>query len=218
MSVDHTVKGLSPSDKKYDGSRLRIGIVHARWNKVIIDALLEGTLRKLKEAGVKESNIIIQSVPGSFELPLACAKVISASQIQASANATDLLGGASLLSLDSRPGTPGIPSAKTPGVANIPPLPLDAVIAIGVLIKGATMHFEYISEAVSSGLMRVQLDSGIPVIFGVLTALSGEQALLRAGIGGENSQKGHNHGEDWGAAAVEMGSQARGWGQGKFAV
>lgn len=145
-------------------------------------------------------------------------RIISASQIQASANATDLLGGSSLLSLDSsRPGTPGIPSTKTTGVTNIPPRPLDAVIAIGVLIKGATMHFEYISEAVSNGLMRVQLDSGIPVIFGVLTALTDEQALLRAGIGGADSQQGHNHGEDWGAAAVEMGSHARGWGQGKFA-
>ena len=124
------------------------------------------------------------------------------------------MGGAtSLLSLESeRPATP----LGGPKLATNPSQPFDAVIAIGVLIKGATMHFEYICDAVSHGLMKVQLDSGIPVIFGVLTALTDDQALDRAGLGrGEN--KGHNHGEDWGLAAVEMGSHTRGWAAGKFA-
>lgn len=93
--------------------------------------------------------------------------------------------------------------------------PFDAVIAIGVLIKGSTMHFEYICDAVSHALMRLQMDSGVPVIFGVLTALSEDQALERAGIG-RGDFKGHNHGEDWASAAVEMGSQAKKWGEGKF--
>ena len=93
--------------------------------------------------------------------------------------------------------------------------PFDAVIAIGVLIKGATMHFEYISESVSHALMKVQLDTGVPVIFGVLTALTDEQALERAGIGG-GANKGHNHGEDWGLAAIEMGCHVRRWSEGKF--
>lgn len=93
--------------------------------------------------------------------------------------------------------------------------PFDAVIAIGVLIKGSTMHFEYICDAVSHGLMRIQLETGTPVIFGVLTALTDDQALERAGIGrGEN--KGHNHGVDWGHAAVEMASKAREWNTGNF--
>ena len=69
-----TIKGLSPSDVEYDGSNLRIAIVHARWNRVIIDALVVGAVAKLKEKGVKQNNIVIQSVPGSFELPLACSK------------------------------------------------------------------------------------------------------------------------------------------------
>lgn len=77
----------------------------------------------------------------------------------------------------------------------------DAVISIGVLIKGSTMHFEYISESCCHGLMRVGLDTGVPVILGVLTALTEEQALERAGLG--NSTKKHNHGEDWATAAVE---------------
>lgn len=74
---DSTVKGLSESDVKYDGSPLRIAIVHARWNKTVIEALVAGTIAKLKERGVKDSNIIVQSVPGSFELPLACSKCVT---------------------------------------------------------------------------------------------------------------------------------------------
>ncbi|KAJ3345533.1 hypothetical protein HDU83_003951 [Entophlyctis luteolus] len=80
----------------------------------------------------------------------------------------------------------------------------DAVIAIGVLIKGDTMHFEYIADATTQGLMRVGLDSGVPVVFGVLTCMNEEQALLRAGIGGSDGRSGHNHGTHWGSAAVEM--------------
>ena len=49
-------------------------IVHSRWNKEVIDALVTGTIAKLKSLGVKESNIVVQSVPGSFELPLAASK------------------------------------------------------------------------------------------------------------------------------------------------
>jgi 6,7-dimethyl-8-ribityllumazine synthase len=68
----------------------------------------------------------------------------------------------------------------------------DSVIAIGVLIKGSTMHFEYIADAVSHGLMRTQLDSGVPVIFGVLTCLNDDQALDRAGLGRGANGKGHS--------------------------
>ena len=68
------VKGVTASDAKYDGSSLRIAIIHARWNKVIIDALVAGAVSKLLECGVRQENIIIESVPGSFELPLACSK------------------------------------------------------------------------------------------------------------------------------------------------
>ncbi|KAG8733906.1 hypothetical protein FRC11_000460 [Ceratobasidium sp. 423] len=215
--ADPTIKGLAPSQVEYDGSNLRIAIVHARWNKTVIDALVAGTIEKLKERGVKESNIVIQSVPGSFELPLACSKVISASQAQASSTATDLLGGAaSLLSLD--PHTPQRVPSPSPGTVtvNMPSKAFDAVIAIGVLIKGSTMHFEYICDSVSHALMRLQMDTGVPVIFGVLTALTDDQALERAGLGHGPNGKGHNHGEDWGLAAVEMGSHVQRWSAGKF--
>ena len=84
--------------------------------------------------------------------------------------------------------------------------------ALGVLIKGETMHFEYIAESVSHGLMRVQLDTGVPLIFGLLTVLNEEQGEKRAGI----KEGGHNHGEDWGWAAVEMGYKGRGWAKGEM--
>ena len=71
-----TIKGLSQSQTKYDGSSMRVAIVHAKWNKTVIDALVAGAVAKLKEAGVKEKNIVVESVPGSFELPLACAKCV----------------------------------------------------------------------------------------------------------------------------------------------
>jgi 6,7-dimethyl-8-ribityllumazine synthase len=91
--------------------------------------------------------------------------------------------------------------------------PFDAIIAIGVLIKGETMHFEYIADAVTHGLMRVQLDAGVPVIFGVLTVLNEEQGYARAGLG---SGETHNHAEDWGRAAVELGVKRKGWAQGRI--
>jgi 6,7-dimethyl-8-ribityllumazine synthase len=135
-------------------------------------------------------------------------RLYSASQVQSSSTgvvgaAADLLGSTSdLTSLN-------ISKPKTSTA------PFDAIIAIGALIKGETMHFEYISDAVSHGLMRLQLEGNIPVIFGLLTLLSDEQGLMRAGIGG-SGKEGHNHGEDWGSAAVELGVKKRGWNEGKY--
>lgn len=99
-------------------------------------------------------------------------------------------------------------------LVSAPVTPFDAVIAIGVLIKGETMHFEYIADAVSHGLMKVQLDSGVPVVFGLLTVLNEQQGLARAGL--DPNSKLHNHGEDWGSAAVELGIKRRGWAEGKI--
>lgn len=149
--------------------------------------------------------------------------MITGSRVQAGATATDLLGGLTFGSpFPSRTTTPAPTTTSTTAanpppavVATMPSQPFDAVIAIGVLIKGETMHFEYISDTVSHGLMRVQLDTGVPVVFGVLTALTENQALVRAGIG-KGDDKGHNHGEDWGLAAVEMAVNSRRWSEGKF--
>lgn len=147
---------------------MRIGILHARWNDSIIAALVDGCIARLKEFGVKEENIIVESVPGLFELPYG-----------------------SKLFLDKQ---------KALGE------PLDAVVPIGVLIKGSTMHFEYICDSVTHQLMKLNFEAGIPIIFGVLTCLTDEQAEARAGL---IPGKMHNHGEDWGAAAVEMALKFR---------
>ncbi len=74
---------------------------------------------------------------------------------------------------------------------------VDAVVAIGCLIKGETPHFEYLAGAVSKGIMDLNIQCRKPVIFGVLTCLNEEQARTRSS--GEN-----NHGYDWGKSAVEM--------------
>ncbi len=66
----------------------------------------------------------------------------------------------------------------------------DAVVALGVIIRGGTPHFEYISSATTDGLLRVMLDTGKPVGFGVLTLDDEQQGLDRAGLPGSKEDKG----------------------------
>jgi 6,7-dimethyl-8-ribityllumazine synthase len=79
----------------------------------------------------------------------------------------------------------------------------DAVICLGCLIKGDTMHFEYIAEAASRGIMDVGLSTGVPVSFGVLTTLTDEQAEVRSKPGADNK------GREAALAAVEMATLLR---------
>jgi 6,7-dimethyl-8-ribityllumazine synthase len=88
---------------------------------------------------------------------------------------------------------------------------VDAVIALGALIRGETAHFDYIAQAVSQGLTRVGLDSGIPVAFGVLTTDDVEQALARSGPGEDDED---NKGRDAARAALEMADLFRRLGAG----
>ncbi|HAS79766.1 MAG TPA: 6,7-dimethyl-8-ribityllumazine synthase [Fusobacteriaceae bacterium] len=74
----------------------------------------------------------------------------------------------------------------------------DAVIALGAVIKGSTPHFDYVCAEVSKGIATVSMNSGIPVIFGVLTTNTIEQAIERAGT------KAGNKGFDAGVSAIEM--------------
>ncbi|MBT2494758.1 MULTISPECIES: 6,7-dimethyl-8-ribityllumazine synthase [Microbacterium] len=66
----------------------------------------------------------------------------------------------------------------------------DAVVALGVIIRGGTPHFEYVSAATTDGLTRVALDAGKPVGFGVLTLDDEQQGLDRAGLEGSKEDKG----------------------------
>ena len=74
---------------------------------------------------------------------------------------------------------------------------VDAIVCCGVLIKGDTMHFEYISDAVAKGIMNIGLQTNTPCIFGVLTCMNEDQVKAR-------SSGDSNHGYDWGKTAVEM--------------
>ena len=67
----------------------------------------------------------------------------------------------------------------------------DAVVALGVVIRGGTPHFEYVCSAATDGLSRVALDHGVPVGFGLLTCDTEEQALARAGLAGSVEDKGY---------------------------
>jgi 6,7-dimethyl-8-ribityllumazine synthase len=66
----------------------------------------------------------------------------------------------------------------------------DAVVALGVIIRGGTPHFEFVSDAATSGLLRVALDTGKPVGFGVLTLDDEQQGIDRAGLPGSKEDKG----------------------------
>lgn len=74
----------------------------------------------------------------------------------------------------------------------------DALICLGTVIRGSTPHFDYIASEVSKGIAKVSLDSGLPVIFGVITADTIEQAVERAGT------KDGNKGRDAALSAIEM--------------
>ena len=79
----------------------------------------------------------------------------------------------------------------------------DAVIGVGCLIKGDTMHFEYIASAASNGIMEAALATGVPIAFGVLTTLTEEQAAARAGDNDDNK------GREAALAAIEMATLFR---------
>jgi 6,7-dimethyl-8-ribityllumazine synthase len=86
---------------------------------------------------------------------------------------------------------------RVPGAFELPVAALtaaeagaDAVVALGVVIRGGTPHFEFVSDAATQGLTRVALDTGVPVGFGLLTTDNEQQALDRSGLPGSTEDKG----------------------------
>jgi len=67
----------------------------------------------------------------------------------------------------------------------------DAVVALGVVVRGGTPHFDYVCSATTDGLSRVALDTGVPIGFGLLTCDTDDQALDRAGLEGSHEDKGY---------------------------
>ena len=100
---------------------------------------------------------------------------------------------------------------RVPGAFEIPLMAMrlaetgqfDAVITIGCLIKGDTMHFEYIAAACSQGILEASTATGVPIAFGVLTTLTEEQAAARSIPGPENK------GREAALAAIEMATLLR---------
>lgn len=107
-----------------------------------------------------------------------------------------LISGAQRAVIDCKVPTSTV--VRAPGSFELPVVALqlaragyDAVVALGVVVRGGTPHFEYVCEAVTDGLTRVALDTGVPVGFGVLTCDNDEQALDRAGLPGSREDKGY---------------------------
>ncbi|MCH7959929.1 MAG: 6,7-dimethyl-8-ribityllumazine synthase [Candidatus Hydrogenedentes bacterium] len=75
---------------------------------------------------------------------------------------------------------------------------VDAVVVLGCVIRGETSHFDFVAGQVSDGVGRIMLDTGVPIIFGVLTTETSEQAVQRADVDAEN------RGADYARAAIEM--------------
>ena len=84
----------------------------------------------------------------------------------------------------------------------------DAVVALGVVIRGGTPHFEYVCQAATDGLARVAADTGVPVGFGLLTCDDEAQALDRAGLPGSSEDKGREAAEAALATVVTLRSMA----------
>lgn len=117
-----------------------------------------------------------------------------------------LVGGAMDGLLRSGASEKDINIVKVPGAFEIPLVAqavarkkeVNAIICLGAVIRGATPHFDYVSAEVSKGIAQVSLDSGVPVIFGILTTDTIEQAIERAGT------KAGNKGWDAAISAIEM--------------
>jgi 6,7-dimethyl-8-ribityllumazine synthase len=95
-------------------------------------------------------------------------------------------------------GVQEVTELRVPGVfeltvaaARVTTRPVDAVIALGVVIRGGTPHFDYVCEAATTGLTLVSQRTGVPVGFGVLTCDDEQQALDRAGLPGSREDKGY---------------------------
>ena len=127
-----------------DAGGLRVAVVAASWHRQVMDGLLDGARRGLADAGVTDVDVV--RVPGTFELPVACATLAER---------------------------------------------YDALVALGVVIRGGTPHFEYVCQAATAGLTDVAVTTRTPVGFGVLTCDDDAQALDRAGLPGSAEDKGH---------------------------
>ena len=156
----HGAPATDLSSIRQAGVPVRLAIVAASWHTQIMDGLIAGALRAAEDAGLTPKLI---RVPGSFELPVAAARLAPH---------------------------------------------YDAVVALGVVIRGGTPHFDYVCSAATTGLTDVSVTTGTPVGFGVLTCDTEQQGLDRAGLPGSSEDKGY----EATAAAVLTVAELRGAG------
>ncbi len=151
------IKNLSHYDINSipNADNMRFGIVVSEWNEKITTGLLNGALAALKENGAKEENIIVQFVPGSFELPLGAQHLFEAKDV-------------------------------------------DGVVCLGSVVQGETKHFDFVCHGTTQGIMDVSLKHDRPVIFGLLTDNTMQQAIDRSG------GKFGNKGIDCAIACIKM--------------
>jgi 6,7-dimethyl-8-ribityllumazine synthase len=150
-------KAANSFSGRVNGEGTRVAIVCGRFNDLITNRLLDGTLAALAEHKVSEEHVSIAWVPGAFEIPIA-AKAFAATHRY------------------------------------------DAVIALGAVIRGDTPHFDYVAGTCATGLQQAQLETGVPMVFGVLTTDDLDQAMVRS----EPEGKGDNKGSEAAVTAVEM--------------
>jgi 6,7-dimethyl-8-ribityllumazine synthase len=147
--------GSLTTSQRFDARHRRVVLVAARFNTALVDQLIAGARAAWRDHGGPESGLLLERVPGAFELPLA-AKMFAASGR------------------------------------------VDAVVALGCVIRGDTPHFDYVAGECARGLMEAGLQTGVPVIFGVLTTETHAQAEERADV--QRMNKGRESLE----AALEM--------------
>ncbi len=141
-----------------DGRSLRIAVLVARWNAPITDRLRDGALEVLAAAGVPDVTVV--EVPGTFELPVAAARLAATKRF-------------------------------------------DAIVALGCVLKGETIHDRVIADACAQGLMDVATGSRVPVTFGVVTADTLAQAEARSDLASAPGKGGHK-GREAAEAAVRL--------------
>ena len=130
-----------------------------------------------------------------------------------------LLAGARRALADHRVDEPSI--VRVPGSFELPVVSgalatrgYDAVVALGVVIRGGTPHFEYVCAAATEGLSRVAVDTGVAIGFGLLTCDTEEQALDRAGLAGSREDKGYEAVSAALATALTLRAVRRGYEMG----
>jgi 6,7-dimethyl-8-ribityllumazine synthase len=107
-------------------------------------------------------------------------------------------------------GTPPVTVLRVPGTFELPVAAKtlaathDAVVALGVVVRGGTPHFEYVCQAATLGLTQVSVDTGVPIGFGVLTCDTDEQAYDRSGLPGSKEDKGYEAAQAALATAVAL--------------